>query len=485
MITRQITRILLLTAAVGAAGCSSSSTRFGDFYASAAPQGAVVDNTATGSIAPANSFQNAPPMSGAPAQAAYNAPATTSPKVTRGQLPAASGSTNVVSRMANGVRNMLPRSEPKAHDLPRVTAEPVRTTSTIAPHARKMRVTVKEGQTLSSLSRRYGVSVGELMKQNGIAPGDTLRTGQRLVVPAYAASGDPMPVQATAANPANLAAAAPKPTSKAVASAPKLDTTTTGSIKVVEGDTLFGISRKTGVSVAKLRELNGLSSDGVRIGQTLKLPSGTTTPQVAAPVQTASLQTKSKPLAAPASPVKAEPTVVAAAPQAAAPQAATKAPRVVPVTTAANPVVEAAKPVAEKVETVVASAEPVAPPKASTASALRWPVKGRVIRGFGGGSSGLDISAPSGSQIRAAENGTVIYAGSGLKQYGKTVLIQHENGLVTVYGHADTLGVAKGQKVNRGDVIASSGMTGQAETPRVHFQVRKGQTPVDPNTYLR
>jgi murein DD-endopeptidase MepM/ murein hydrolase activator NlpD len=120
---------------------------------------------------------------------------------------------------------------------------------------------------------------------------------------------------------------------------------------------------------------------------------------------------------------------------------------------------------------------------------MRWPVRGRVISGFGGGgggkaNDGVDIAVPAGTPVKAAENGVVIYAGDGLKEFGNTVLVRHENGLVTVYGHASELKVQRGQKVRRGEDIALAGMSGSADTPKLHFEVRKDSTPVDPSSYL-
>lgn len=92
--------------------------------------------------------------------------------------------------------------------------------------------------------------------------------------------------------------------------------------------------------------------------------------------------------------------------------------------------------------------------------------------------------APEGSSVKAAENGVVIYAGDGLKEFGNTVLIRHENNIVTVYGHNSKILVQRGQKVRRGDEIAKSGMSGNASTPRVHFEVRKNSSPVNPIKYL-
>jgi murein DD-endopeptidase MepM/ murein hydrolase activator NlpD len=115
--------------------------------------------------------------------------------------------------------------------------------------------------------------------------------------------------------------------------------------------------------------------------------------------------------------------------------------------------------------------------------------EGQVITGFaknedGKRNDGIDISMPTGTPVKAAENGVVIYSGDGLKEYGKTVLIRHDDGLVTVYAHANDLHVKRGDKIARGQVIASSGMTGVAKTPRLHFEVRKNASPVDPMGYL-
>jgi len=100
-------------------------------------------------------------------------------------------------------------------------------------------------------------------------------------------------------------------------------------------------------------------------------------------------------------------------------------------------------------------------------------------------SDGLDISVPRGTPVKAAENGVVIYAGDGLKEFGNTVLVKHDNGLVTVYGHADTLMVKRGATVRRGQEIATAGVSGDTDTPMVHFEVRKDSAPVDPGKYLQ
>ena len=86
--------------------------------------------------------------------------------------------------------------------------------------------------------------------------------------------------------------------------------------------------------------------------------------------------------------------------------------------------------------------------------------------------------------MRAAEDGKVAYAGSALKGYGNLVLIRHSNGFVSAYANNGSLDVKQGETVKRGQVIAKSGATGDVSTPQLHFELRRGQTPVDPTSYL-
>ena len=126
---------------------------------------------------------------------------------------------------------------------------------------------------------------------------------------------------------------------------------------------------------------------------------------------------------------------------------------------------------------------------AAKALAFRWPVRGRVIETFGPKpngerNDGIDLAVPQGTDVRAAEDGVVAYAGNELKGYGKLVLIRHDNGFVTAYANASEILVKRDEKVRRGQVIAKSGQTGGAAVPQLHFEIRKGSTPVDPSQYL-
>jgi murein DD-endopeptidase MepM/ murein hydrolase activator NlpD len=152
---------------------------------------------------------------------------------------------------------------------------------------------------------------------------------------------------------------------------------------------------------------------------------------------------------------------------------------------------EPAKPAHKKPETDmtptgdVAAAAPSGEGKASENGQFRWPARGRIIQGFkSGGNDGINIALPEGTSVRAAEDGKVAYAGSALKGYGNLVLIRHSNGFVTAYANNGELNVKSGDAVKRGQVIAKSGQTGDVASPQLHFELRKGQTPVDPTNYL-
>ena len=144
-----------------------------------------------------------------------------------------------------------------------------------------------------------------------------------------------------------------------------------------------------------------------------------------------------------------------------------------------------AAPAADK-PTQVASTDavpkiPAAEPAMSGADKFRWPVSGKVATDFiASKNTGINIDAPAGTAVRAAENGTVIYVGSGVEGYGNLVLIRHPNGYVSAYAHLAATSVNKGDTVSRGDSIGTVGMTGSVSHPQLHFELRMGATPVDP-----
>jgi len=118
-----------------------------------------------------------------------------------------------------------------------------------------------------------------------------------------------------------------------------------------------------------------------------------------------------------------------------------------------------------------------------------WPASGKVIAGFGSSSNGerndgINIALPAGAPIKASASGTVSYSGDELKDYGNLLLIKHDGGFVTAYAHAEKLLVQRGDVVTKGQVIAYAGHTGDVSTPQLHFEIRHGTTPVNPDSLL-
>ena len=135
--------------------------------------------------------------------------------------------------------------------------------------------------------------------------------------------------------------------------------------------------------------------------------------------------------------------------------------------------------------TPTASLPPATPVSTAANPEFRWPARGRIIQGFkSGGNDGINIAVPEGTAVKAAESGVVAYAGSEIKGFGNLVLIRHPNGYVSAYANNGELDVKRGEQVKRGQVIAKSGQSGNVASPQLHFELRKGSTPVDPTQFL-
>lgn len=462
--------------AVLLAGCSSESLRLGG-----------LDNFTTATVPTPQASVGQGGMGqgmAAPQQAAVSQPYPGDQSSSSGQYALAP--TGGVQRS-----QLAPTSSaPMAPDTMTTATTPVATTPVMQPATTSAnrprgwstegapRVTVQPNETLFSISQRYSVPVEQIMQANGITDASQIRSGQQIVIPGYSRGGtvaSAAPAQPAASATQQTAAASPAVDQRLAerslneqASALGAPSAGGSSYTVKAGDTLSKISRETGVSVAALRQANNITGDNIRLGQTLNL-GGTASPQ---PATTAVAQ-------APAQQPRVDPqqtaAVTAQPQQPAAPQQSYTPP--------------AASEPAARIDEAVGNDVAAIAPEATGIGKLRWPVRGQVVTGFGAqdGSvrnDGIDISVPEGSEIKAAENGVVIYAGSGLKEYGNTVLVRHDSGLVTVYGHASELKVNRGDNVTRGQVIAASGMTGTASQPKVHFEVRENATPVDPTRFL-
>lgn len=135
----------------------------------------------------------------------------------------------------------------------------------------------------------------------------------------------------------------------------------------------------------------------------------------------------------------------------------------------------------------LASAKPPAPPP-KNAPGFRWPVPyGTVTSGFGprNGSfhDGIDISAPIGAAVRAAADGEVAYCAS-LPGYGKVIILRHGAGYATIYAHNERQSVREGQRVRRGQLIATVGRSGRTTGPNLHFEIRRNNVAQDPLDFL-
>ena len=261
------------------------------------------------------------------------------------------------------------------------------------------RVTVRRGDTLYSIAKRYNVPMRELIEINRLSPPYTLTIGRVLRMPS-------------------------------------------ARYHVVQkGDTLYNISKRYNVSMTSLSRTNNLSAPfNLKIGQRLLLPgtiSGgtpTTTVSTASAAQTSVKSTASK---------------------------------------------KSSK-----------SKTTYTPPSKYRKTKFSWPVKGTVISQFGTigkgrHNDGINIKAAKGTAVKAADAGTVAYAGNELKGFGNLILIKHKDGWITAYAHNEKILVKKGQKVIRGEKIATVGATGGVNTPQLHFEVRAGKKAYNPLSYLK
>jgi len=126
-------------------------------------------------------------------------------------------------------------------------------------------------------------------------------------------------------------------------------------------------------------------------------------------------------------------------------------------------------------------------PEPATKGMLDWPFRGVLYGRFGKKGKephdGIDLAAPAGTPVQTAQEGTVLYAGE-QKGYGLIVIVQHPNGIITLYAHNRDLRVKTGQTVRRSQVIATVGESGRTSGPHLHFEVRVDGKPVDPSDYL-
>ena len=254
------------------------------------------------------------------------------------------------------------------------------------------------------------------------------------------------------------------------------------AVTVGRGDTVYAIARRHRVSPREIIDVNNLRPPyALNVGQRLKLPGGRI--HVVKKGEYLSLIAKN---------YNSNAFSIAringvAKPYTIYPGQKIRIPRdgAAPVT-ASTPTSSKTKTVASKTRTV----EPVSPPPVMAGNGFLWPVKGKLLSGFGPKAKGLqndglNIAAPRGTPVRAAQNGVVAYAGNELRGFGNLLLVKHSNGWITAYAHNDSLLVKRGDKILKGQNIAKIGSTGNVSTPQLHFELRKGRRAVDPKPYLK
>ncbi|MBO5946579.1 MAG: M23 family metallopeptidase [Alphaproteobacteria bacterium] len=236
-------------------------------------------------------------------------------------------------------------------------------------------------------------------------------------------------------------------------------------VVVASGDTLYSLSRKYSVPVNDLAVMNKLSPPfNLKVGQKIRVPNlarvaveptGKTTVKVVEKSQNSSVENKS------------------------AQQKMDDKKSEVKITTAQS-------------EQKISSDPSKKLPKinARSSSKFSWPVRGKILSNYGAKNNGLfndgvNIGATRGAVVGAAENGVVAYAGNEVKGMGNLIIIQHDDGWMTVYAHMDSMVVRRGARVSVGQKIGTVGKTGKVDSPQLHFEIRKGTKAYNPMQYLK
>jgi murein DD-endopeptidase MepM/ murein hydrolase activator NlpD len=447
----RVLKVALVSVAVGVlAGCSSSVERFGE-----APIYTGGTNNQRAILAGGAKQPTYQDIANGPGGTARGLPPVTSQPTYTGSVP---------TRRSTVERASLPSSKPQIVKSQR--SSPVETVP--APEVASSgavrwknwtsvggtRVTVRDGDSVKAMSRRYGVPVEAIAAVNGIEYPGQVKPGQTLLIPTYV---HPETASANSARPAPSRNSKPvytgsvSPTASVSGGAPSPDR------KPVRQP-----------SFAEVRSGKASDTAPVRVATLPKRKPMTTTGSV----RTASVPSVSGNVPVP--------------PEMPAHSRTSTTPRVTVITTRKDDEARPTAPIkpAEKVASVEQS-----DPGDAGAQLFRWPVRGRIISDFGskpGGArnEGVNLAVPEGTPVKAAGSGTVIYAGNELKGFGNLVLLRHADGWVSAYAHNSKLNVKRGDKVSRGEVIANAGATGSVSQPQVHFELRRGNKPVDPLKYL-
>lgn len=375
-------------------------------------------------------------------------------------------------------------------------------------------VVVAQGESAENIAQRFGVPTDALLQLNGYSSRSQVQPGARLVIPVYRANGARTAAAPAVSRPAPQAVAAPvapRLASKSLVgeevdqvkraaptlAAPKLDAAALAAdkrAKLAQAQAQLQAQAKAKAEKAAAAQAEAAKFAAADAAKKAAAKTASATAAADAAKKTAA----KSPAVAPLAQVKGLPAAATAKTVAVATAAVTQAkPTAAQAATTAAAVVSPVKAETTKVAKVepkvdaeaTASLQPAstaaAAPSDSANPEFRWPARGRVIQGFGSsGNDGINIAVPEGTQVKAAENGVVAYAGSELKGYGNLVLIRHPNGFVTAYANNGAINVKRGDTVKRGQTIALSGQSGNVSSPQLHFELRKGSKPVDPSSYL-
>ena len=345
-----------------------------------------------------------------------------------------------------------------------------------------------------------------------------------VMVAAGCATRRPAPVEDRAQPPIATVPSTPAPAATVAAEPVAVATYT-----VKRGDTLHQIALDNGLDYRELAAWNNIENVNViRVGQVLRLAATGEAPAIAqepasgvttAPLRTAPIVVESRPgsgtAVAAMPPAPSSTTPLASAPGASASVSASNlktSPKAIKepysdhavreLTLAASAVpapsdsLAMAAPGGVRVEPKAESRAPATPPTAPASPApatagdtdqpdWAWPAKGKIIAGFSDTANlkGIDIAGTAGQAIHASAAGRVVYAGSGLRGYGKLIIIKHNATYLSAYAHNREILVKEGQQVNRGQKIAEMGNT-DAEQVKLHFEIRRHGKPMDPAKYL-
>lgn len=316
----------------------------------------------------------------------------------------------------------------------------------------------RRGDTVSDVASRIGLGAQELASFNGRSAGDTLREGEVLALPRRVSGGTTTGAGNT--DIANIARGAidAADTTGAAATDPQLPSGQEPvRHRIARGETAYSVARLYGVSVRSLAEWNGLGPDlAVREGQFLLIPI------VIENARGAGTGAEPGSSIAPLPPSASDPLPDGIATE--------TLPDLEGTGTGAT---EAAP------EAAAAAPAPEAPAPQSSARLIR-PVEGSVLRGYGSGNEGIDISASPGTAVRAAADGTVAAITQDTDQV-PILVVRHADGLLTVYANVQNIRVSRGDSVSRGATVAE---VGAGDPSFLHFEVRRGFEAVDPSDFL-